>query len=54
MRHWICEIKEKGNEQILVPELFGDYDENDCVKFLGLKNPDVEWYKLREVYDDKA
>ena len=51
MRHWVCEIKEVGNPQTVKPELFGDYDEKDCVRWWGLKNPDVEWYKLMEVKD---
>ena len=53
MRHWICEIKEVGKPNTLKPEYIGDdyFDENECVKFLGLKNPDVEWYKLEEVKD---
>jgi hypothetical protein len=54
MRHWVCEIKEKGKEHTVSPELIGDYDEKYCVEFFGLKNPDVEWYKLREVEDDKT
>ena len=51
MKHWICEIKEVGNDRILKPELIGDYDENYCVKWWGLNKPDVEWYKLKEVKD---
>jgi len=27
-------------------------DEKYCIKFWGLKNPDVEWYKLEEVKDE--
>lgn len=51
MRHWKCTIKEKGNDKLLVPEYIGDdyFDENACVRFWGLKNPDVEWYKLEEI-----
>ena len=49
MRHWKCTIKEVGNNHLLTPELTGDYDEKYCVKFWGLNEPDVEWYKLEEV-----
>lgn len=54
MRHWVCEIKEVGNDHTVKPELFGDFDENYCVRWWGLKNPDVEWYKLQEVKDEAA
>ena len=48
-RRWRCEIKEVGRNKPVVSELWGAYDENDCVKWWGLKNPDVEWYKLTEI-----
>ena len=48
-RRWRCEIKEVGRDKPVVSELWGAYDENDCVKWWGLKNPDVEWYKLTEI-----
>ena len=51
-RHWRCEIKEVGNEKPIVSELHGVYDEDDCVKHWGLKNADVEWYKLTEIEED--
>jgi hypothetical protein len=54
MRHWKCEIKEVGNDHTVMSELIGDYDEDYCVRFWGLKNPDVEWYKLQEVKDETA
>ena len=53
MRHWKCTIKEVNNPHLLKPELTGDYDEEGCVKFWGLKNSDVEWYKLEEIIDKK-
>ena len=49
MRHWKVQIKECGNNHILTPELVGDYDEQYCIEFFGLDEPDVEWYKLEEV-----
>ena len=55
MKHWKCTIKEKGHDHLLTPEwLADDYtDENDCVKFWGLNNDDVEWYKLELVEDEE-
>ena len=51
MRRWRCTIKEVGNDHLLTPELWGDdyTDENACVKHWGLKESDVEWYKLEEI-----
>lgn len=48
-RHWKVTIKERNNPNLLTPELIGWYDENDIVNFLGLKQPDVEWYRLEEI-----
>ena len=46
--------KTLGNAVPIVSECWGDdyFDENDCVKWWGLKNPDVEWYRLEEVKDE--
>lgn len=49
MRTWKCTIKERGNDHVLIPTLTGDFDRNYCIKFWGLNNSDVEWYKLEEV-----
>ena len=54
MRKWRCTIKEVGNGRPLVSEYSGnDYvDEKFCVDWWGLKNPDVEWYKLEEIKEE--
>ena len=56
MRHWKVEIKEVGNDHPVKSEYIGDehFDEIHCVEFWGLKNPDVEWYKLEEVKDPES
>ena len=51
MKHWKAEIKEVGNDHILTPELHGDFDREYCIKFWGLEEADVEWYKLYEIED---
>ena len=53
MRIWRCTIKEKGNDHLLTPELWGDdyTNEETCVKHWGLNEPDIEWYKLEEITD---
>ena len=48
MKHWKVKVKEKGNENILTPELMGDYDEDYVKKFFGLEEDDVEWYVIEE------
>ena len=50
-RHWGVTIKEKGKTTPLETEMHGCYDEKDVVDFFGLKNDDVEWYKLKELYE---
>ena len=55
MRKWRVTIKEVGNDHPLVSEYWGDdyVDEKFCVNWWGLKNPDVEWYRLEEVKEEK-
>lgn len=48
-RHWQVIIKEVSNPKPVTTEVHGNYDENGVVKFLGLKNEDIEWYKLKEL-----
>ena len=48
-RHWQVVIKEVFNPKTITTEVHGNYDENGVVKFLGLKNEDIEWYKLKEL-----
>lgn len=53
MRHWRVEVKEKGRKITVKSELIGDFDEAYCVRWWGLKNQNVEWYKLEEVCYEK-
>lgn len=61
---WQATIKERGNNHLLTPlysmtnDMFGHIkDERQrkyemrkfLIKFWGLDNPDVEWYKLEKV-----
>lgn len=52
MRHWKVIIKEVGNPHPIETEMIGDYDEYDVVKHYGLRNPDVQWYKMQEINFD--
>lgn len=49
MKGWRARIKEVGNPHLLTPELYGDFDEEYAIKFWGLNQPDVEWYKLEAI-----
>ena len=51
--HWRVTIKEKAMKHPITAELHGNYDENDVVDFYGLKQDDVEWYKMEEITDKK-
>lgn len=55
MRKWRCIIKEVGKDSLHVSEHCGDdyVDESFCVKWWGLKNSDVEWYKLEEIKEEQ-
>lgn len=48
-RYWKVTIKEVGNDTPLVTNYYGYADEKKLVEFFGLKEPDVEWYKLEEL-----
>ena len=47
IKHWKVTLKEKRGS-ILTPELIGPYSYKDVIEFFGLKNDDVEWYKIEE------
>ena len=61
---WQVTIKERGNDHLLTPlysmseDMFGhikdkrrrEYEMRKfLIEFLGLDNPDVEWYKLEKI-----
>lgn len=52
MVNWKAEIKERGIDGILTPSYSipdtekENFDRSFFVKFWGLEEPDVEWYKL--------
>jgi len=49
MRYEIT-IKEKGNDCLLHPSYSGrKMTMTELVEFFGLNEPDVEWYKIKEV-----
>lgn len=52
---YTAEIKEVGKDHILKPSLqcYDARTKEQLVEFWGLKEPDVEWYRLHEVIDGK-
>lgn len=50
---YTAEIKEVGNPRVLTPSLSISYEmtKEQLVKFWGLNEPDVEWFKLFKVVD---
>ena len=40
------QVKEKGKDGILTPSYTGDVDREFVINFFGLREPDVEWYKI--------
>lgn len=46
MKTWKATIKERGRNHLLTPTYIGNVDREFLINFWGLKEPDVEWYKL--------
>ena len=43
-------IKEVGNQNVLQTSYSGkEVTEEFLIEFFGLKNPDVEWYKIEKI-----
>lgn len=47
--HWKVTIKEKTMSHPITSEFHGNYDEEDVIKHYGLKEDDVEWYKIEKL-----
>ena len=51
-RYWKVQyIDTWTNGEIRETELHGYYDYNDVIKFFGLNEPEVSWYKVEEIED---
>lgn len=47
---YVAEIKEVGNPSVLIPSLTCEgMTVEGLVKFWGLNEPDVEWYRLYQI-----
>ncbi len=47
--HYEITIKETGREKPVSTEYHGFINHEGLVSFFGLKEPDVEWYNIREI-----
>ena len=45
-KHWYVELKEVGHD-VLTTEYIGNKSREEVIKWFGLDQPDVVWYKLR-------
>ena len=41
--------KEVGREKPIETLFTGDVDENYLIEFFGLREPDVEWFKIQQI-----
>ena len=41
--------KEVGREKPIETHFTGDVDENYLIEFFGLREPDVEWFKIQRI-----
>lgn len=53
-KRWRVKMKEKGNDTILTPEVWGEKTKEDVIAFFGLENEDVEWYQIIDLDDEQA
>lgn len=53
-KHYRVTIKEIGKDGVLTPQFHGEIDRAGLIKFFGLNEPDVEWYKIEELTDEEV
>lgn len=51
-RHFKIITKEVGREHPIETEFTGDVDRAYLIKFFGLREADVEWFRIEEVQKD--
>lgn len=51
-RHFKIITKEVGREHPIETEYIGDVDRAYLIKFFGLREPDVECFRIKEVQKD--
>lgn len=48
-RHFKITAKERSTGHIVTPEFIGNKTRKQVIEFFGLREPDIEWYKIEEV-----
>ena len=51
-KHFKIITKEVGREHPIETEFVGDVDRAYLIKFFGLREPDMEWFRIEEVQKD--
>ena len=51
-KHFKIITKEVGRDKPIETEFVGDVDRAYLIKFFGLREPDVEWFRIEEVQKD--
>ena len=51
-RHYKISTTEVGRERPIESEFSGDVDRAYLIKFFGLRERDVEWFRIEEVQKD--
>ena len=51
-RHFKIITKEVGRDNPIETEFIGDVDRAYLIKFFGLRERDVEWFRIEEVRKD--
>ena len=51
-RHFKIITKEVGRDNHIETEFIGDVDRAYLIEFFGLREPDVEWFRIEEVQKD--
>lgn len=51
-KHFKIITKEVGRDNPIETEFIGDVDRAYLIKFFGLREPDVEWFRIEEVQKD--
>ena len=49
-RHFKIITKEVGRDNPIETEYIGDVDRSYLIKFFGLREPDVEWFRICLLY----
>lgn len=51
-KHYRIMTKEVGRESPVITDFHGDVGRDYLIEFFGLKEDDVEWFRIEEVQDN--